>query len=174
MPILYIITGPAGVGKSTVSKKIAESKIKSVLIEGDDIYHQVVGGYVQAWKEGNHLEIFWKVCINTINTYLEDGYDVIFNYIVTPPTLKQIQNEFEDYSIKFIVLLVDENTLLLRDKERPKDCQMKERCITLLNSFKNNNYNKQNILDTTNLTIEETVNIIENDSRFILFASSTM
>ncbi len=51
MPNLYIITGPAGVGKSTVSKKIAMTSKKSALIEGDDIYHQVVGGYVPAWKE---------------------------------------------------------------------------------------------------------------------------
>lgn len=168
MSNLYIITGPAGVGKSTISRKIAESKKKSALIEGDDIYHQVIGGYVQAWKEGNHLEVFWKVCISTIRTYLEDGYDVIFNYIVTPTPLKQIQEEFKDYDIKFIVLLVDAKTLLLRDKERPEDCQMNERCITLLNSFKNNNYNKQNILDTSNITVNETVDIIENDNRFIL------
>ena len=45
MANLYIITGPAGVGKSTVSKKIAESKSKSVLIEGDYIYSQVIGSY---------------------------------------------------------------------------------------------------------------------------------
>ena len=168
MPTLYIITGPAGVGKSTISKKIAESKRKSALIEGDDIYHQVVGGYVQAWKEENHLETFWTVCINTIKIYLEYGYDVIFNYIVKPTSLEIIKKEFKDYSIKFVVLLVDEKTLLSRDKERPEDCQMKDRCITLLNSFKNNNYDKQNILDTSNLSIEETINIIENDQRFIL------
>lgn len=167
MPNLYIITGPAGVGKSTISKKIAESKKKSALIEWDDIYHQVVGGYIQAWKEGNHLETFWKVCINTIKTYLEDGYDVVFNYIVTPTHLKQMQGKFKNYTIKFVVLLVDENTLLSRDKERAEDCQMKERCITLLNSFKNTNYNTHNILDTTNLSIDETVDIIENDNRFI-------
>ena len=168
MSKLYIITGPAGVGKSTISRKIAESKKKSVLLEGDDIYHQVVGGYVQAWKEGNHLNIFWKVCISIIRAYLEDGYDVIFNYIVTPTPLKQMQEEFKDYDIKFVVLLVDEKTLLLRDKERPEDCQMNERCIILLNSFKNNNYKKQNILDTSNLTVNETVDIIEDDNRFIL------
>lgn len=42
MPNLYIITGSAGVGKSTISKKIADSKEKSALIEGDEIYHQIV------------------------------------------------------------------------------------------------------------------------------------
>lgn len=168
MPNLYIITGPAGVGKSTISRKIAETKKKSALIEGDYIYHQVIGGYVQAWKEENHLDVFWKVCISTIRTYLEDGYDVIFNYIVNPIQLRQMQEEFKNYDIKFIVLLVDEKTLLLRDKERPEDCQMNERCITLLNSFKNNNYNIQNILDTSNITVNETVDIIENDIRFIL------
>lgn len=168
MSNLYIITGPAGVGKSTISKRIAESKKKSVLIDGDDIYHQVIGGYVQAWKEGNHLDVFWKVCTNTIRTYLENGYDVIFNYIVTSTPLKQMYEEFKDYYIKFIVLLVDEKTLLLRDKERPEDCQMKERCIVLLNSFKNKNYNAQSILDITNLSVNETIDIIENDNRFIL------
>lgn len=79
-----------------------------------------------------------------------------------------MKEEFKDYNIKFIVLLVDESTLLARDKERPEDCQMNERCITLLNSFKNNNYDKQNILDTSNLRINETVEIIENNDRLIV------
>lgn len=168
MSNLYIITGPAGVGKSTISQKIAESKKKSALIEGDDIYHQVVGGYVQAWKEGNHLDTFWKICLSSIETYLKDGYDVIFNYIVNPENVKLIKNKFKNYTIKFIVLVVDEKKLLLRDKERPEDCQMKDRCIVLLNNFKNKNYNLNNILETSNLSVNETFNIIENDDRFIL------
>ena len=168
MSNLYIITDPAGVGKSTISRRIAESKNKSVLIEGDDIYHQVVGGYVQAWKEGNHLDTFWKICLSSIETYLEDGYDVIFNYIVNPENVEVIKNKFKNYTIKFIVLVVDEKKLLLRDKERPEDCQMKDRCIVLLNNFKNKNYNLNNILETSNLSVNETFNIIENDDRFIL------
>ena len=168
MSNLYIITGPAGVGKSTISKKIAELKKKSALIEGDEIYHQVVGGYVQAWKEGNHLDTFWKICLSSIETYLGDGFDVIFNYIINPENIKIIKDRFKNYPIKFVVLLVDEATLLARDKERPEDCQMKERCIVLLNSFKNKNYNAQSILDTTNLSVNETIYIIENDNRFVL------
>ena len=168
MPNLYVITGPAGVGKSTVSKRLAQNLSKSALIEGDEIYHQVIGGYIPAWKEGNHLKTFWKVCINIVRSYLEDDFDVVFNYIVTPENLALLKNEFKNYTIKFIVLLVDESTLLLRDKERPEDCQMKERCITLLNNFKNRNYNINNILDTTNLSIEETVILIQNNNNFIL------
>lgn len=168
MPNLFIITGPAGVGKSTVSQKLAELSNKSALIEGDYIYHQVIGGYTQAWKIGNHLETFWKICINNIEIYLQDGFDVIFNYIVTPENLEFLKNNLKDCTIKFVVLLADETTLLNRDSQRPIDCQMKNRCITLLNSFKNANYNEQNILDTSNLSIDEAVKIIKENNKFIL------
>ena len=168
MNTLYIITGPAGVGKTTISKGLAKRCKKSALIEGDDIYHQVVGGYVQAWKYGNHLKTFWKICINTIKIYLEDGFDVVFNYIVTPENIQLIKSSIQNYNIKFIVLLTDESTLLSRDKQRPIDCQMNERCLTLLNNFKNRKYSPNNILDTTNLSVDETLNIIEIDNKFIL------
>lgn len=168
MPTLYIITGPAGVGKSTISKKLAKINSKSVLIEGDDIYHQVVGGYLPAWKDGNHLDVFWDICFNMFQTYMSYGYNVIFNYIVTPGIVDRIKSIFKDCKIKFVILLADEDTLLLRDSQRPEDCQMKERCITLLNNFKNKNYDLKNILDTTDLSIDEIVNIIENNNKFIL------
>lgn len=66
------------------------------------------------------------------------------------------------------MLLVDEKTLLLRDGTRDEDCQMKERAITLLNNFKKANYNKNNILDTTNLSILDTTNEILTNNRFNL------
>lgn len=162
MAKLYILTGPAGVGKSTISRKIAERLEKSVLLEGDDFYHHVVGGYVQAWKEGNHLDIFWKVCIDTIKNYLNAGYDVVFNYIIGNSKYLELKEIFKDIEFEFVVLLVNEETILKRDKERPEDSQMKDRCIVLLNEFKNDNYDERNILYTDNLTIEETVNKILN------------
>jgi len=168
MPNLYIITGPAGVGKSTISRKLAESKNKSVLIEGDEIYSQVIGGYVSAWKEGNHLDVFWKICLDMIDIYLSAGYDVIFNYIVTLDSYNKIKERFKNYSTKFIVLISNEETLLERDRQRPLDCQMNERCVILLNNFKNTNYGKNYFLDTTNLSVEETTNIIENNDKFLI------
>lgn len=168
MSTLYLITGPAGVGKSTVSKRLAETKEKSALIEGDDIYNQVVGGYVYPWEDGNHLDLFQKICDNNILAYLEEGYDVIFNYIIEPEDLEMFKKQFKKYDIKFVVLLVNEETLLLRDKERPEDCQMKERCIELLNEFKEYNFNQNNIIDTSTMTVDEIVNAINNDDCFII------
>ena len=162
--MLYIITGPAGVGKSTISKRLATLKEKSVLIEGDDIYGQVIGSYVSAWKEGNHLDVFWKVCLDMINTYLENGYDVVFNYIVTPDVLNKIKERFSRF--KFVILITDEDELLKRDLLRPEDCSMRERCVVLLNNFKNNNYDKDYMLDITKLSVDEVLEHLEKDDKF--------
>lgn len=162
--MLYIITGPAGVGKSTISKRLATLKEKSVLIEGDDIYGQVIGSYESAWKEGNHLKVFWKVCIDMINTYLEEGYDVVFNYIVTPENLKLLKEKFS--SFKFVILITDEDELLKRDLLRPEDCRMRERCVVLLNNFKNNNYEQDYTLDITNLSVDGVIEHLENDDKY--------
>ena len=162
--MLYIITGPAGVGKSTISKRLATLKEKSVLIEGDDIYGQVIGSYVSAWKDGNHLDVFWKICLDMINTYIENGYDVVFNYIVTPDVLKKIKERFSRF--KFVILITDEDELLKRDLLRPEDCRMRERCVVLLNNFKNNNYEKDYTLDITNLSVDGVIEHLENDDKF--------
>ncbi len=166
MAKLYVITGPAGVGKSTISQKLAESKKKSVVIEGDTIYNQVVGGYVSAWKEGNHLSTFFEVCFATIRIYLENGYDVIFNYILKQEDMKKIQSTFSQYEKAFIVLLANEDILLKRDQIRPEDCQMKERCLILLKEFQEEPFLKQYLLDTSLLTLEEEVTALE-DNRFL-------
>lgn len=102
MSILYIVTGPAGVGKSTISRKLAEQSNKSALIEGDDIYHHIIGGYSPSWENGNHLKTFWKICIEIIETYLQDGFDVIFNYIITPENLRLLEKHFGGYNTLII------------------------------------------------------------------------
>ncbi|WIV13688.1 AAA family ATPase [Proteiniborus sp. MB09-C3] len=168
MSYLYLITGPAGVGKSTISQALAKLKEKSALIEGDDIYHLVCGGYVKPWMEGNHLDVFWENCVDLIRNFQNREYDVIFNYICTPKDTEYIRNNFKDTKIKLCILLTDEETIIKRDKMRPSDCQMGERSILLLNEFNEMDYDKRYYLDTTSLSIEKIVrDIIQND-KFLL------
>ena len=166
--MLYLITGPAGVGKSTISNEIAKRSDKSVLLEGDDFYHQVVSSYQPAWKEGNHLDVFWKVVESTIKIYLDNDYDVVFNYIIDDKKYKELKEMFKDYPTKFVILLVDEKTIIERDKLRPFDCRMNERCIILLNNFLKKNYPEENKLYTTNQTVEESVNEIIKSKKYMI------
>lgn len=165
--MLYLITGPAGVGKSTISQILARKSKKSVLIEGDDIYHQVISGYKSAWEEGNHLQVFWKICENMIDTYLSYDYDVIFNYIFNVENFQMFNEKFEKFSKKFVILITDEETIVKRDLERPLDCQMGERSLILLRNFKNKPFDRKYYLDTSNLSIEETVCEIESNNSYI-------
>ena len=164
---LYIITGPAGVGKSSVSKMLANKLNKSVLIEGDDIYNQFVGGRISPWKENAPIDLFWKNCILLINNYLKNGYDVVFNYIIKKKDIKLLKQKFGNYNIKFVVLLTNEDILIERDKERPLDCQMGERSLILLNEFKDELFDEDNIIDTSKLTIKETVDDIINNEKYL-------
>lgn len=165
---LYIITGPAGVGKSTVSKNIAASLEKSVLIEGDDIYNQFVGGRISPWKENAPIDLFWKNSIMLIKNYLEEGYDVVFNYIIKKDKFNKLKKLFKDYEIKFTVLLVDEKTIVERDNLREPDCRMGERSLVLLNELKKENYDSNYILDSSDLNVSETCDEIINNDRFVV------
>ncbi len=157
---LYVITGPAGVGKSTVSNELGKKLKKSVVIDGDVIYNFFVGGRIKPWYSNAPLELFWDNCCYLIESYLKNEYDVVFNYIIYNEELKLIKKRFDEYDIIFKCLLADEDTLLKRDLLRQIDFQMHERCIVLLKEFIECNYGDKNIIDSSNLTIEETVNEI--------------
>lgn len=159
---LYVITGPAGVGKSTVSYELGKKLDKSVVIEGDTIYNFFVGGRIKPWYPNAPLDLFWKNSIMLIKSYLENGYDVVFNYIIKNKELENLKEVFKDYEFIFSCLLVDESTIIKRDLLRPEDCQMHERCLVLLKEFMNCNYDNKYIIDSSNLTVEETVEKILN------------
>ena len=92
----------------------------------------------------------------------------MFNYIISPEQLIMIRKEFSDYEVRFTVLFVDEETIIERDRRRPEEYHVKERCIVLLNEFKDHNYSEIFILDTSHLSVDETAALVLEDDRFIL------
>lgn len=168
MRTLYIVTGPPGVGKSTVSKKLAGLLEKSALIEGDNIYHQVIGSYSPAWTEKNHLDLFFRNSIDLIENYINYGYDVVFNYIVNKENLRKITDRLHNVDVRFICLMTNEEELLRRDALRSEGHKLKERCIILLNSFRNEGYDSKYMFDNTNVEPEQTALKVMYEDRFIL------
>lgn len=117
----------------------------------------VVSSYVPAWKPGNHLELFWKNVISLIKNSLENDYDVVFNYIINKENYLMLKEKFKEYEIIFKVLLVSEEELLRRDKLRDKENRMNERSLILLRKFIKQDFNDEFIIDSSNLSIEQTV-----------------
>ena len=116
---------------------------------------------------------WYKICLDNIETYLKDGYDVIFNYIVTPKIFETIKERFKEYDAKFIISMCDEKTILKRDNERLENYRMKERCITLLNNFKKYKFEEKYYLDTTDISLEDVVKTIQNSRKFLMKWSVT-
>ena len=100
------------------------------------------------------------------NNFLEDGYDVVFNYIIKKNNIEMLKSNLKNIDTKFVVLLTDKETIVKRDKQRIEENQMGERSLILLEKFKKENFNNRFILDTTQLTIEQTVNIIMENKKF--------
>jgi len=170
-PEIFILTGPCGVGKSTISKIIAEKLDKSALIEGDSIYHLVVGGYVKPWEDdGTYLGLFWENIFDLIDNFLERNISVVLNYIIYPEKIREIIKVLKEknYAAKFIVLMVDETTIIERDNLREEDCRMGERSIKILNEFEKVYSDSSHILNTSCLSEEKSGEIIMRDDRFYL------
>ncbi len=51
---LLVVTGPPGVGKSTVAALIADRLPRSVLVEGDAFFAFVRSGFVEPWLPESH------------------------------------------------------------------------------------------------------------------------
>lgn len=118
MAKIFVITGPAGVGKSTVSNALAESLSKCAVLEGDEIYHQVKSGCIKPWLDGNHTKLMWKNMMMLAENYLDAGIDVVMNYIIYKDNFNLIKEKLSKHEIHFVILMAEKDTVFKRDLNR--------------------------------------------------------
>lgn len=169
---VFLITGPCGVGKTTVSQEICKKINKSCLINGDSIYHMINTNDTPAkdFENGSEkLKITFKNTVSLINNFLENDMNVVFEYIIFPEDLEYIVSNIKNIKnlrIKFILLCADEKTIVERNKQRDKDNS--KRGIELIKIFKNHNFDDKFILLTENSSIEKVCEEILIDDRYIV------
>lgn len=149
----YVITGPSGIGKSTVSAQLAKKLKRCAVLEGDEVYNQIVGGK-RPWEEGNHLDLMWKNSLGLMQNYLDNDIDVIFNYIIYDDNFDLIKKSLAKYELHFIVLVAEEKTVLNREGGRDADVQT-HRGVGHLQKFKSCNIDKSFFLNTDDLNADE-------------------
>jgi 2-phosphoglycerate kinase len=156
MNSVYIISGPAGIGKSTISKELVKSLRKSSYISGDFVSHIPVNGRGKPWLSRETHNLTWDNIEAITRNLLKYGFDVVIDYVTFPKDVIWISKKLADLSvkIKYILLLADEDTLVARDESRPEETRMGERSVILLHEFLEKRIPDKYILDTSKLNVE--------------------
>ena len=155
MEKIYILSGPAGVGKTTTAKKLAAQFDHSAYIEGDLINHMVIGGYLPPWESEELLTLTWENIADLSINFIQRKKNVVIDYVADPEEIKKFSEKVrtivEDVEIIYVILWVDRAELLRRDALRIKEHQMGVRCLELIEEFESKVIDERFFYDTTKL-----------------------
>ncbi len=165
--MIIAITGPAGSGKTTVSKVLSKKLPKSVNIEVDHVKHFIKNGFrIEHWPSGKEKWVFeqWPLVGDSIGllakNFQDKGHDVIINGYMDESAWEAVL-EHVQLTHKFL-LLPELETILKRDAQRTSYDAMGEEAIQEhLDDFTNNSYYKSfEFIDSTGYSIDDTAQLI--------------
>lgn len=160
---VYIISGPAGVGKSATAQKLVHRLRRSSLISGDDISHIPVNGRGKPWLCQETNKLTWLNILSLTRNLLEFKYDVIIDYVAFPDKAAWLVQNLGDLDVEvfYIVLMVDEETIIMRDQSRDPKVQMGERSRILLREFSEALSDSQHVLCTQHYQVSEIGEVVD-------------
>ena len=173
-PMVCLVTGPAGVGKSTVTKELASKFTNSARIEVDYVRRMVVGGYVAPFqdskKTGSQILLSQKNACSLAKNFVEHGFCVFIDDVVRKKSsLDYYLKNLNNYNVFIFLLFCDKDVLQKRDTARSKEQVMGERAMRMHDFFsKRLDEKRWIILDTSKYsiakTVEKIIDIIEKNS----------
>lgn len=174
---VYVISGPAGVGKTTTARKLVKHLERSAYLSGDEISHLPVNGRGKPWLCPDTLKLTWLNMLSLTENLLDARYDVVIDYVSFPSDLQWFAEQLatREVDIIFVVLLVDVHTLVHRDQSRTPEIRMGERCEILLKEFEEALSTERHVLYTHHDTLDqldEVVSEIIGNPKYIYFAGT--
>ena len=166
---ITIISGSPGTGKSTLSRRLAETSAndKSVHLEIDDFWQAICKGYVHPWLDGSgdQNEIVAMSVAASALAYSKGGYEVFVAGTIGPWLLEPwVDITKQGIDVRYIILRPDQGTTVARATQRQQRDFFPLNVVTIQDvwrSFTNLGQYEAHVLDTTGQSIDESVVIIK-------------
>jgi ketosteroid isomerase-like protein/predicted kinase len=83
---VLLLTGPPGVGKTSVSRELARSYDRAVHLEADSFFHFIQAGYVPPWRPESHDQntFVMGLVADAASGYADQGYRTVVEGIFAP------------------------------------------------------------------------------------------
>lgn len=155
--MIIIITGPSGVGKTTVSRELATFFDKCVHIRADDIHNLIVNSEVIP----EQIALTDENIKDLVKNFTKHGYTEIIldNVYETPEHLQQVIQGLSQYVDEIVPfrLQCDLQENLYRNSIRDEYSYMEEeRVVELHNILTQQGDSLGIVIDSTGLTVQET------------------
>lgn len=159
---LFILSGPASVGKTTVARILAAHlSEKTAIVDGDDVLR------FECVKCDNK-RLFLTNSRTLINNFLNEEIDVIYSHALTPDEVAEVVKNCKTEEVKVVFLTANLKTLQLRNRTRSTDDQSRLDLEREVQKFAELGIEERFILDNSNLSLSQTAQKIIESDRFIL------
>jgi broad-specificity NMP kinase len=138
---LFVITGPSGIGKSTLCIELAPKLPEYVCLESD-----ILWGYIASTAEDDYRS-YWNVWLNMTVAINQSGRPVALFGTTLPEKLEASPCRRYLSTIHYLALVCDDDELIQRLRDRPAWRRCDETVIANMVSF--NHWLKEHASTTT-------------------------
>jgi ADP-ribose pyrophosphatase YjhB (NUDIX family)/chloramphenicol 3-O-phosphotransferase len=166
---VVIVTGPAGAGKSTVARELCRRYPRAAHIDVDLLREFVVSGFASPVpgesdpeEAARQTDVAIRNAVALARNFGAAGIiSVIDEVLQAPAEVDEYLEGLGPYTETYLITLApDAATLAARDQGRPPEQRMGERSAELGRIFAANGETRGLRLDTSAMTVEETVDSI--------------